>query len=134
MRKTKKMLEEEIKKLESRIAELEEENSSLKSKLEKLGHGKIISIDIMTEPMCIVGLGTVEIDDNWLIRTRVSLSFLKSVVKILSNFNEIVISKETSGTDFIDIAITEDYPLMLGKYDKDKKKFIGIIIAPKIDD
>ena len=28
----------------------------------------------------------------------------------------------------------EDYPLMLGQYDKNKKKFVGIVIAPKLDE
>jgi len=125
MRKTKKMLEEEIEKLK-------EENYSLKLKLEKLGHGKINSIDIMTEPANVVGLGTIEIDDNWLIRTRVDLSFLRKVIKVFEDFNEIVVSESKTG--FVDIAVSEDYPLLIGKYDKEKKKFIGIIIAPKIDE
>ena len=132
--KTKKMLESEIKVLEKKIENLEEENFKLRDKLLKLGHGEMISVDIMTEPLHIVGLGTIEIDENWIIRTRVSLDFLRKVIKILKNFKEITVSKETSEDDYIDIAITEDYPLLLGRYDKDKKNFVGIIIAPKLDE
>ena len=133
MKKTKKMLESEIKVLEKKIKNLEEENFKLRNKLLKLGHGKIISADAMTEPLHIVGLGTIEIDENWIIRTRVSLDFLKKAIKILKDFKEIAVSKETSEDDYIDIAITEDYPLMLGQYDKNKKKFVGIVIAPKLE-
>ena len=131
-KKTKKDLENEIKKLEGRINELEKENSELVKNMEKVGHGKIMSLDIMSDPLNIVGLGAIELDNNWMIRTKVSLDFLKKAISIIKKFNDISY-KSSPDMDTIDIAISHESPLMLGRYDENKKKFVGIIIAPRLD-
>ena len=131
-KKTKKDLENEIKKLEGRINELEKENSELVKSMKKVGHGKIMSVDIMSDPLNIVGLGAIELDNNWMIRTKVSLDFLKKAISIIKKFNDISY-KSSPDMDTIDIAISDESPLMLGRYDEDKKKFVGIIIAPRLD-
>jgi len=81
---------------------------------------------IETDECVIAGIGAFELK-GYSVVMSVSLDYLKRAIKMI----EILHKGEKDVS--IDIAIAEDYPLIIGKYNKKNRKMSGIVIAPRVE-
>jgi len=93
-------------------------------KLEGIGKAEVF-ID-GEERVMGIGKFLIKDEDMWQI-TTVSLEFLERVVKMLKICNP---DKKNA---YVDIAISRDTPLLVGRYDPQRKMVAGIVLAPICD-
>ena len=113
--------------------ELIEMAEDLKKKYEEMKkYEKAAFIDFdghaFTEPANMVGILGSKVGGVF-VRTRVKIEYLEKILKIIKDMNNI---ENKTEDNVIDICIADDFPLLLGNYDKEKNKFIGFVVAPRV--
>jgi len=122
-------MKKEIKEdLKLEISRLKEENSKLNIELTKIKNSSAIDeMSVLTDKNNISGIGTITLFKNYFLM-KIDPRELEKALKIFKVFNE------DRQYDSIHIAVGTDLPLILGNYDKNKKKISGIIIAPRVEE
>lgn len=80
---------------------------------------------IETDECIIAGIGAFELK-GYSVVVRVSLDYLKRAIKMI----EILHKGEKDVS--IDIAVAEDNPLIIGRYNEKNRKMSGIVLAPRV--
>lgn len=62
---------------------------------------------------------------------NISIDYLQRALKVCELMNAGVNKKKKR--ESIHLGIGEDIPLLIGEYNKDKHKFMGVIIAPRVE-
>jgi len=117
------------KELIEMLENLEDENKHLKEKLKYFEKAEFVDFntdEVVIEPLAIVAIGTLKAKGIFKI-IGVDLGILKKVMKLVEDFNGV----SGGHIDRIDIGLTDDFPLLIGNYDKETDKFKGFVIAPK---
>jgi hypothetical protein len=79
----------------------------------------------MLDPNGVMAIiGKITIKEERYNTAKFSIEYLKKAIAIA----------ETMGQETLDFAVAKDYPIIIGKYDKEKKEIAGIIIAPRSDE
>jgi len=86
---------------------------------------KVVNNVLETDGYRVAGIGAANVE-GYNIVVRVSLDYLERAVKVLK-----VLHKGEKDAN-VDIAVTGDYPLIIGEYDKDTGTIAGIVLAPRI--
>ncbi len=73
----------------------------------------------------IMGIGTAKVG-GYSVVMRVSMDYLERAIKIIKTLHK----GEREIT--VDIAVTDDYPMIIGEYDKKTKSIAGVILAPRV--
>jgi len=110
---------------------IDNQNKKIKELEDKCGEAKFVDCvvdNILVEPLCIVGVGTLKTKGDIKI-TKVSLDILKKTINVFENFNKIAGGRAEN----IYIGVSNDFPLLIGNYEEDNDKFKGFVIAPRVD-
>ena len=86
---------------------------------------RVLNHVMETDGFVIAGIGAFKLE-GYSVVMSVSLDYLKRAVKIIEELHK---GEKDIG---VDIAVCDDYPLVIGKYDKEKGEMSGIAIAPRI--
>jgi len=81
---------------------------------------------IEADECMVAGIGAVKLK-GYSVTVSVSLEYLKRAIKVIE-----ALHKGESDVR-VDIAITNDYPLVVGRYDKETGVMSGVIIAPRVN-
>ena len=87
---------------------------------------KIVNEVLETDGCRIAGIGTVKIG-GYDVVVGVSLDYLERAVKVLR-----ALHKGERNDIKVDIAVTRDYPVVIGEYNKDTGTIAGVVLAPRI--
>lgn len=69
----------------------------------------------------VMGIGSADLSGEWF-KSRYSIEYLEKALKML----------KVMEIEIVDLIVAKDYPVLIGKVDKDNGKFAGFVIAPRV--
>ena len=112
----------------------EEEYNKLKQELENIrnkGFKNAGEFEIaLFDEANVIGVGSFKIQSDDYKFSNISISLLKRAIKICEEVT--YFDKQGKKRDYVTIGIHNDYPLLVGGLNQNKKLFSGVIIAPRV--